>query len=512
MEQGKVMETQLIKGQYQILQKLSEGGFGITYLAEDHHRPSGRRCVLKQLKPASTNKNQFQLIQDRFRQEATILENLGDGHCQIPELYGYFEEAGLFYIAQEWIEGKTLAHMGQSQRIDEQTVLTLLRQVLPVLDYVHGKGIIHRDLKPANLICRHVDALPVLIDFGAVKEVMGTQFDPEGHPKSSIMIGTPGYCSPEQAAGYPTYASDLYSLGMTMIVMLTQKSPIVLNPNPSVVDTTWHQYAPGMSQSLKQVLDRSIQFHPRDRYASAQMMLSDLPSAHSLSFVTGFTEPLTSHRSESPSPETTKTSHQNSHPSFLLPFLIGIGVSALAALGVWVFRGDAPRSPVVTSSPVTGTDSQRPPMRPPNGQRPEAPTLEQGAEREVSSSESERETQSSPSTSEAERIVGLWETEEVRLSNVLPVKFVAQYRKDGSYETSTLYGANQNGFYGQNGITDASGSWIYSEGTLTETPIFGAATKSSIEWIDNDTVKVTILSSPLVGFAGTSFRAYRRPG
>lgn len=85
--------------------------------------------------------------------------------------------------------------------MDVSVIIDILQQTLPVLDYVHNQGIIHRDLKPDNIIWRQRDGKPVLIDFGAVKEVMGTQINSQGQTTTSIVIGTPGYMPAEQAAG-----------------------------------------------------------------------------------------------------------------------------------------------------------------------------------------------------------------------------------------------------------------------------------------------------------------------
>lgn len=99
------MGVKLIKDQYQIIRRLEEGGFSITYLAEDTHRPSRRRCVVKQLKPVATDPQVCQIIQDRFRQEAACLEKLGDEHNQIPELYSYLKMRGTF----TWLKNGLMA-------------------------------------------------------------------------------------------------------------------------------------------------------------------------------------------------------------------------------------------------------------------------------------------------------------------------------------------------------------------------------------------------------------------
>ena len=270
------MQT-LLNNRYQVIRTLGSGGFGETYLAEDTQMPSNRRCVIKQLRPIQNNPQIYQLVQERFQREAAILEDLGGASDQIPALYAYFQSEGQFYVVQEWVEGDTLtAKVRQQGILSESAVREILVTLLPVLEYVHSKRIIHRDIKPDNIILRHRDRQPVLIDFGAVRESMGTVFNSQGNPTSSIVIGTPGYMPSEQAAGRPVYSSDLYSLGLTAIYLLTGKQPQELETDPRTGEIIWHRHALSVSPTLAAVIDRAIAYHPRERYATAREMLEAL--------------------------------------------------------------------------------------------------------------------------------------------------------------------------------------------------------------------------------------------
>jgi serine/threonine-protein kinase len=271
------MTIQLLNDRYQIINTLGAGGFGETYLAEDTYMPSKRRCVVKLLRPIQNNPQIYQLVKDRFQREAAILEELGSGSDQIPKLYAYFEAAGQFYLVQEWVEGQTLTAKVQQQGLfSESAILEILVNVLPVLDYVHSKQIVHRDIKPDNIMVRHRDRKSVLIDFGAVRESMGTVVNSQGHPTSSIVIGTPGYMPSEQAAGRPMYSSDLYSLGLTAIYLLTGRQPQQLDTDSQTGEILWRQYASHVSPRIAEVIDRAIAYHPRDRYPTARAMLDAL--------------------------------------------------------------------------------------------------------------------------------------------------------------------------------------------------------------------------------------------
>ncbi|MBX7222557.1 MAG: SUMF1/EgtB/PvdO family nonheme iron enzyme [Blastocatellia bacterium] len=263
-----------LNNRYRVIQSLGGGGYSHTFLAEDTHLPSNRRCVIKQLKPVSTDPETHRVVQERFQREAVILETLGKGHEQIPELFAYFTEGNQFFMVEEWVEGKTLTQLvRQNGPFTEAAIRDLLVSILPVLDYVHTRRIIHRDIKPDNIIIRNSDGKPVLIDFGVVKEVI--DLDSLGNPTSTIMIGTKGFMPLEQAAGKPVYSSDLYGLGMTSICLLAGRTPKDL-VDPETGEMIWRFYARGVSPQMAAILDKSIAQLPRDRFATARDMLQAL--------------------------------------------------------------------------------------------------------------------------------------------------------------------------------------------------------------------------------------------
>lgn len=271
--------VQLINGRYRVISPLHEGGFGQTFLVEDTHLPSQRRCVLKLLKPVQDNPEFYRLVQDRFQREAAIQETLGEICQQIPRLYAYFSEGDRFYLVEEWIDGDTLsAEVAEVGRFSEAAVTEILSRLLPTVEIVHHHQIIHRDIKPDNVILRKRDGKPVLIDFGAVKESMGAVLDSKGLSAHSIVIGTAGYMPPEQSAGRPLYTSDLYSLGMTAIYLLTGRSPAELHSDPYTGRIEWRSQVPQISPDLGRVIDTAISIHPQDRFSSAQTMLQALQS------------------------------------------------------------------------------------------------------------------------------------------------------------------------------------------------------------------------------------------
>ncbi|MBI4751231.1 MAG: SUMF1/EgtB/PvdO family nonheme iron enzyme [Acidobacteria bacterium] len=259
----------LLSNRYRVLQQLGQGAYGETFLVEDTHLPSNRRCVLKQLKPATDRTLQQELI-ERFKEEAAILERLGEQSPlgQIPKLFAYFAEGGNFYLIQEWVEGQTLIErIRKTGRLSESEVVAMLVGLLPVLQYVHSKNIIHRDIKPSNIIFRRRDRLPVLIDFGIARGVIGA------HEEATTRIGTPGYMPLEQAAGRPVLASDLFSLGMTAICALTGIGPKDLPTDPQTGAVKWQSFLSSVNPGLASVLDRATRMYFTERFASAVEML-----------------------------------------------------------------------------------------------------------------------------------------------------------------------------------------------------------------------------------------------
>lgn len=267
----------LLNHRYRVLQTLGAGGFGETFLALDTQMPSTRRCAIKQLKPMTDKPQFYHKIQERFQLEAKMLEKFGDSCDRIPRLYAYFEEAGHFYLVQEWIKGETLTRRVQTQGIlSEAEVYQILMNLLPVLQYIHSYGIIHRDIKPDNIMLRHRDGQPILIDFGAVKQIMGTILDSQGNSASSLIVGTSGFMASEQAMGRPLYSSDLYSLGLTAIYLLTGKIPQELGVDQKTGEIRWEDHIHYLSPGLTAILNKATRFHPRDRYETAAQMLTDL--------------------------------------------------------------------------------------------------------------------------------------------------------------------------------------------------------------------------------------------
>ncbi len=273
-----------LKDRYRAIQLLGQGGFGKTFKAIDEDRPGQTFCVIKQFAFSSNNSQHQQMALNLFYEEAKHLQSLGK-HPQIPELLAYFDLEGQPYLVQEYVDGQDLEEELKTEgRFEQQKIQELLKSLLPVLDFLHhqSKPIIHRDIKPANIIRRRSDQALILVDFGAAKIATQTAL-----AKTGTIIGSPEFTAPEQARGKPIFASDIYSLGVTCIYLLTAVPPFDLF-DTSQDDWVWRDYLVDnpVDKLLGEVLDKSIINAVAKRYQMATEVLLALNHhvKHSISF------------------------------------------------------------------------------------------------------------------------------------------------------------------------------------------------------------------------------------
>jgi CHASE2 domain-containing sensor protein/tRNA A-37 threonylcarbamoyl transferase component Bud32 len=272
-EEGSESSSTLLAGHYKLGNVLGSGGFGLTYLAQDTHRPGAPECVVKRLRPARRDERFLQVARRLFDTEAEILEKLGH-HPQIPRLLAHFEEKQEFYLVQEYVDGHPLTdELPVDKRVPEVQVIELLQGVLEILMFIHEHKVIHRDIKPGNIMRRHQDGKVVLIDFGAVKQIQPQQAADQEN--LTIAIGTRGYAPPEQYAGHPSFNSDIYALGMIGIQALTGIPTHHLPLSSETGDVNWRHLA-NASDDFARIVEKMVRFHFAARYQSAAEVIEDL--------------------------------------------------------------------------------------------------------------------------------------------------------------------------------------------------------------------------------------------
>ncbi len=365
------MSAKVLDGRYKLIKKLGAGGFGHTYIARDMRRPGSPLCVVKHLKPASTDPEFIREARRLFNTEAEVLEKLGK-HDQIPQLLAYFEENQQFFLVQEYIEGTPLSEEWKVQPATEQSLseplppkkiteaeaIAILKDVLGILEFVHAEGVVHRDIKPDNLIRRQSDGKMVLIDFGAVKAFQSEQAQlqsKDGQSRFTVSIGTPGYMASEQMAGRPNFTSDLYSLGMVIIRGLTGIEPTELPTHPDTGELLWRDKV-RISNGLAMVLTRMTRYNYTQRFPSAREVLQAISA-----FCPGEEAPVPSQVSKAKGRSSNTTlnsadsvrlagsSSSNTGAGVLIGGLLVVGAIALLGLPVVVTK---PKTTPIGSSPT----------------------------------------------------------------------------------------------------------------------------------------------------------------
>ncbi|MBW4495668.1 MAG: protein kinase [Oscillatoria princeps RMCB-10] len=271
----------ILENRYRIVRELGHGGFGRTYLAEDINRFS-ESCVLKEFAPQVQGVNELRKAQELFEREAGMLYKLQ--HPQVPRFRELIRVRNAsresLFLVQDYVEGPTYYQLLKSRkRLSETEVIQLLLQLLPVLEYVHSQGVVHRDISPDNLILRTADGLPVLIDFGAVKQIAANALSQYTQQPAGTSVGKEGYAPDEQMRqGKAFPCSDLYSLAVTVLVLLSGKQPKDLYDS---LNATWHwRKEVSVSPHLGAVLDRMLSYRPRDRYQSAREVMGAMPAGY----------------------------------------------------------------------------------------------------------------------------------------------------------------------------------------------------------------------------------------
>jgi serine/threonine-protein kinase len=261
----------LFDGRYRIVRKLGSGGMADVYLAEDQEL--GRRVAIKILDGRHANDDQFI---ERFRREAKNAAALN--HPNIVSIYDRGEAEDTYYIAMEYLDGRTLKELivGHGQA-PVRVAVEYARQILSALRFAHRHGIVHRDIKPHNVLVDREGRVKVT-DFGIARA--GTSQMTE----TGSIVGTAQYLSPEQARGGEVdQRSDLYSLGVVLYELLTGKTPFegdtpveIAMKHLSATPQTPSELRSDIPPELDMVILRALAKNPDERYQSADEMESDL--------------------------------------------------------------------------------------------------------------------------------------------------------------------------------------------------------------------------------------------
>ena len=269
-----LVEGQLI-GSYQVLSLLGQGGMATVYKA--YHPRLDRYVALKMMHTSFLSDPQFVA---RFEREAQIIARLE--HPNIVPVHDYADFEGQPYLVMKFIPGISLKDALSDGPLELRDTMLLISAIAKALDYAHHHGVLHRDIKPSNIML-DTNATPYLTDFGLARTVQ----DGESSLSQGMLIGTPAYISPEQAAGRPLDArSDLYSLGIVLYELLVGQAPF----GGGTTYTTLHAHLteapappssinPEIPPAVELVLLKALSKDPEDRYSSASAMYDELKNA-----------------------------------------------------------------------------------------------------------------------------------------------------------------------------------------------------------------------------------------
>lgn len=282
-----LMVGQVIDNRYEIGRMLGQGGFGRSYLAIDRQK-AREKCVLKEFAPQVSKSQDLQKAKELFEREASVLKKIR--HPQIPQFHASLQARigtkDFFFLVQDYVEGVNYYQLfaqfqSQGKSLTEEEVINLLHNILPILSYIHSLDIVHRDISPDNLILRQSDGLPVLIDFGGVKQLPAYQgFWQTQLVGNGTLLGKKGYAPEEQLLQGKVYkSSDLYSLAVTALVLVTGKEPNLLYDS---YNGSWYWGKEiKVSPKLEGILKKMLAYKPSDRYQTADQILKDLPATNS---------------------------------------------------------------------------------------------------------------------------------------------------------------------------------------------------------------------------------------
>ena len=280
--------SRLQAGKYKIIKVLGQGGFGITYLAEQ--TGLGMKVAIKEffLKgscqrdsatseisiPVTDNRDLVAKCQKKFKSEARKIASLNNDH--IVNIIDIFDENGTSYYVMKYLSGGSLADKVQAGPLPEKLALKVIEDISDALDSIHSHGLLHLDIKPANILFDERDRA-VLIDFGVSKYV-DSQDDTT--TTSSLVGFSRGFAPLEQVNATITSltpATDLYALGATLYNLVVGTTP---PEAPQVMDGGLPEMPSSISEEVKYAITQSMQPRKKDRPQTVRSFLELLPEEH----------------------------------------------------------------------------------------------------------------------------------------------------------------------------------------------------------------------------------------
>ena len=347
----RVNQGDLLQERYRIVRHIKKGGMGAVYEARDT-KLADSPCAVKEILETARLGQDSQYIEARFFQEMKALAALD--HACIPKVRDYLTVDSVVYIVMDLIQGQSLEEeieqsMGLTgQPLPPDKCVEDILALLETVDYLHQQDppILHRDIKPANVLRETRSGRIKLVDFGLARQL--------DENSRHTLVGTLGYCAPEQMMGKASLQSDLYSVGVTLHHLLTGRRPETISFDPLHLDLE------GLRPGLAEIVEKATQPRPAERYTSCREMRLQLEA-----WLKG--KPLSA-RLTLPEPPPTTTLPPSPSRTPLLAGVTAVGVALF--VGLWMGRQTATHSPVsAKQTPVLSQPSPPSPV----AQLPTAP-------------------------------------------------------------------------------------------------------------------------------------------
>jgi serine/threonine-protein kinase len=263
-------------GRYQIEKELGKGAMGVVYLGKDPK--IGRLVAIKTMALAQEFEGEeLEDARERFFREAETAGRLQ--HPNIVTIFDAGEEHDLAYIAMELLKGKDLVPYTKPESLlPLAKSVSIIARVAEALDYAHKQSVVHRDIKPANVMYEPDGDVVKVTDFGIARITDASR------TKTGLVLGTPSFMSPEQISGHKVDGrSDIYSLGVTLMQLITGKLPFMGDSMAELMYKIANQPAPDprtiradIPEALAQVVMLALNKRPDGRYQNAGQMAQDL--------------------------------------------------------------------------------------------------------------------------------------------------------------------------------------------------------------------------------------------
>lgn len=366
-------------GVYQIMEEVGRGGMASVYRA--YQSSLNRYVAIKVLPPQLAYDEEFV---HRFLREARAAASLN--HPNIVTVHDVGEQDGLYYIVMEFLEGQTLKDLIQREgALSPERAARILAQVAAALDYAHQRGFVHRDIKPANIFVGP-DGRVKLTDFGIARAAS----EVEQLTRTGMLVGTPEYMAPEQAAGNPIdHRTDLYALGVVLYQMMTGQVPhrgttphsilhaIIYDPPPPP-----RQLNAAVPPTIEKVILKALAKQPGDRYQKGADMAAALRAASTAHYPDSLVAPTPPPKTPSPGPAPSGRKQSFPLAGALLALAAVTIVVVMGLIAAALLGGDEQATPVPTQVIVVvtpangGTEVIRPTDTPMPEESVPSPTAE----------------------------------------------------------------------------------------------------------------------------------------